>query len=154
MRIVALISKQTEKGQEEKKKNKMSCLTRHMIGVTCQVSRVVCHLSLMSTATATDPSPANSTIMQRKLFCKDQKTQKFQRPKNYLNNQKKQKQKQTYIGMPILVIHSLTTRLQSNRKRVFRNGTDTHTHNSLTLLSSFRHDNRISLNRSKCQNNG
>ena len=42
--------------------------------VTCQVLRVACHLSLTPTATATDPSHANSPFMYSRLICKDQKT--------------------------------------------------------------------------------
>ena len=48
----------------------MPCVTCHLSGVMCQVSRVTCHLSLTPTATATDP-PANSPIMHSRLVCED-----------------------------------------------------------------------------------
>ena len=53
----------------------MPCVTCHLSGVMCQVSRVTCHLSLTPTATATDPSPANSpTLCTAGWFLRSQKS--------------------------------------------------------------------------------
>ena len=87
----------------------------HMFNVlrfTCRVSPVTCHFSLTPTATATDPPTANFPIMHSRLVCKEP---------------------QTHLGMAILAIHSSTRSLQSTRKQVFRDGTDTRTHDSQTL---------------------
>ena len=48
----------------------------HVLCVMCLVSHVTCHLSLTTTGTAIDPSPANYTIMHSWLVCKDRKTEK------------------------------------------------------------------------------
>ena len=45
----------------------VSCVMCHVSCVLCPVSRVTCHLSLMPTATATDPLPANSLIIHSRL---------------------------------------------------------------------------------------
>ena len=52
--IILLIEE--EKKEEEKRVN-------YNLGVTCSVSPVPCNMSLMPTATATDPFPANSPSM-------------------------------------------------------------------------------------------
>ena len=54
------------------KKNKINC---HMSHITCHMSFITCHLSPMPVATATDPSPANSTTMHWKRTNKKSKTQ-------------------------------------------------------------------------------
>ena len=101
-------SKMERNGKE--KINTLSFVTCQVSGVTCQMSgvtcymlRVICHLSLTLTAKATDPTPANSPIMQS-----------------------------TSNGMPILAIHSSTRSLQSTKKRGFRNETDRQTHRHTT----------------------
>ena len=40
--------------------------------ITCLMLCVTCHKSLMQTATATDPTPANSPTMHNRFLCKDQ----------------------------------------------------------------------------------
>ena len=40
--------------------------------VRCQVSLGTCHLSLTLTATDTDPPPANSPTMHRRLICQEE----------------------------------------------------------------------------------
>ena len=56
----------------------MLCVMCHMSGVRCQVShflfhvsRGTCHMSLSPTATATDPSAANSYTIHSRMVCKD-----------------------------------------------------------------------------------
>ena len=59
--------------------------------VVCRRSPVTCHLSLMPKATATDPPPANSPAMHRRMVGKDQKMfnkniNKKDKEKNMLNS--------------------------------------------------------------------
>jgi hypothetical protein len=56
----------------------VSCVMCHVSGVRCQVSHVLnclspvtCHMPLMPTATATDPTPANSPTKHSRLVRKD-----------------------------------------------------------------------------------
>ena len=56
----------------------VSCFMCHVSGVRCQVSHVLnclspvtCHMPLMPTATATDPTPANSPTKHSRLVRKD-----------------------------------------------------------------------------------
>ena len=51
----------------------MSYAPCHMTHVTGRVSPVTCHMSLMSTAIATDPPPANPSNMHRRMLHKDPK---------------------------------------------------------------------------------
>ena len=57
---------ETDRKKKKKEREKMSCVTCHMSCVTCHMSCVTCRvshdLSLMPTATATDP-PGNSLVM-------------------------------------------------------------------------------------------
>ena len=47
----------------------MSFVRCHMSCVMCRMSPVTCHMSLTPTATATDPTPANSpTVLSRMLL--------------------------------------------------------------------------------------
>ena len=62
----------------------MSCVTCQVSPVKCQVSSVrcrksavSCQLSVTPTATATDPTPANSPIMHSRLVAKTQPPKKF-----------------------------------------------------------------------------
>ena len=104
----------------------VTCHTSHVMChvscVTCRVSPVTCHLSLLLTATATDPPPANSSIMHSRLVHKDPKTQNKSKCNKNNNNPKMSR------GMPILAIHSSSRSLQSTRKRVFFVMARTHTH--------------------------
>ena len=52
------------------------CVMCHVSRVMCRVSCLTCHLPLMLTVTATNPPPANSSIMHSRLVCKDPKTKK------------------------------------------------------------------------------
>ena len=110
---------------------------------TCPVSKgprafhlptVTCHLSLMATATAKDPPPANSPIMNSRLVCKDPKTQKQFKHKKSLRRQKLEKQ---IRGMPILSICSSIGCFQSTGEWGFGNSTDrrTRTHPRLTDIA-------------------
>ena len=83
--------------------------------VMCLVPRVGCHRSLMPTATATDPTNANSPITHSRQVRKDLKVRK---------NVKTGKMSR---GMPILAIRSPTRSLQSNGKRGFKTWTDRQT---------------------------
>ena len=51
----------------------MSTIRCHVSHVMCHMSRVTYYLSITPTATATDPPPANSTIMHSSLFTKSPK---------------------------------------------------------------------------------
>ena len=46
------------------------CVTYHMSLVICHIKCFACHLSLMPSATATDPPPANSPTMHSRLVWK------------------------------------------------------------------------------------
>ena len=50
---------------------------RQVSVVSCLVTPVTCHMSLTQTATATDPSPANSPTMHSRIICKDPKNLLF-----------------------------------------------------------------------------
>ena len=59
--------------------------------VMCHMS---CHLSLMPTATATNPPPAKSPITDSRLVCKRQKEEeKVENAKNHQNEEKKNREK-------------------------------------------------------------
>ena len=51
----------------------------HVSCVTCCVSPVTCHMSLMPTATFTDPPPANFPNIHIRLVSKDPKKSKSKR---------------------------------------------------------------------------
>ena len=55
----------------------------------CHISRVACHMSLTSTATATDPPPSNSPTMHSMLVHKDPKSLKISKPKTIIETDKK-----------------------------------------------------------------
>ena len=58
----------------------------HMSGVMCCLTSFTCHLSLMPTATATNPPTANSPIIHSRLVCNEEKKQKkFKTQKNLQN---------------------------------------------------------------------
>ena len=124
VRIVAPIPKRTEREERKKRRRKKSC-------VTCRVSRVTCHLSLTPTATAIDPPPTNSPIMQSQLVPRDTKPKQISKHKIHQNN----KNTKMSRGMPILAIHSLTRSLQSTRKWGFCNGAR-HTDKRLTDIAT------------------
>ena len=63
----------------------VSCTMYHVTHVACRRSPVICHLSLMPKATATDPQPANSPTMYGRMVGKGQK-----------NREKKNMQKQNF----------------------------------------------------------
>ena len=98
----------------------MSHVTFHMSHVTCRMLRVTCHLSLTPTATATDPSPANSPIMHSRLVCQPNFSPSS-KAQSHWNNKKTN----TSRGMPILPIRSSTRSLQFTGKRGFHDGRQT-----------------------------
>ena len=63
------------KGQVSHFTCNVSCTMYHVTHVACRRSPVICHLSLMPKATATDPPPANSPTMHSRMVGKDQKNQ-------------------------------------------------------------------------------
>ena len=105
----------------------MSSVTCHMPCVTFHVSPVPCHLSLTLTAIANNPPPANSPIM---LVRKDPKTKK----KGYFFYffYLKTKTQQCLDVSQYQRLRPLTTSLQSTGRRLFRDSTNTHTHDIRT----------------------
>ena len=83
-------------------------------------SHVTCNLSPAPTATATDPVPNNSPIMQSRLFQQD--------PKQYPETKKSSKLSPTkgVLSFAILAIRSWTRGLQLSRFRLRMEGTTTH----------------------------
>ena len=65
--------------------------TCHVSRVMCCVLHITCHLSLTSTATATDPPPANLPIMHSRLVRKDPRTQKLFKTQKIIETSKNQK---------------------------------------------------------------
>ena len=55
----------------------MSCVTCHLSQVKCHLLCVTCHMSLMQTATAMDPPPANSLTMHSRMVGKDPRINVF-----------------------------------------------------------------------------
>ena len=89
----------------------VSCVMCHMSCVMCQVLRVIYHLSLTQTVTATDPPPANSPIMRSRQVHKDtQKQNKNVNTQIIIDTTKTQKR--------LEVQGSLIRGLQSTRMRV------------------------------------
>ena len=101
-----------------KRREKMSGVMCQASRVTCHKSCVACHLSLLPTATATDPPPADSPTMHNRLVLKDQTTQTIKNSKSHQNR------KTTKISrsMPTLLICSLTRSVLSTRKQVSKHG--------------------------------
>ena len=85
----------------------MSCVTCHLSPVICWVSYVTCHMSLRSTAIATDPpclGRSNSLTMHSRVVCKDPKTQFFWK----LQQKSIEKHKNVSSWNPILAMRPLT----------------------------------------------
>ena len=62
LNLLTCADKRTDRKEEEKYKKKL-----HMSCVTCHMLRVTCHLSVTPTATATDAPPANFPTMHCRL---------------------------------------------------------------------------------------
>ena len=62
-------------------------------------SPFTCHLSLMPTDTATDPTLVNSPTMHRRLVCKDRNCCPAYIPKNQKLNQNKKLQKKMVFSL-------------------------------------------------------
>ena len=99
----------------------------HVTHVAYCRSPVICHLSLMPKATATDLPPANSPTMHSRMVGKDQKNQN----KN-LNKRERKKTCKSKMsrGRPNLRLRSLTRSLQSTGKRCLQTWTDRQTDRS------------------------
>ena len=76
----------------------VSCTMYHGIPVACRRSPVICHLSLMPKATATDPPPANSPTMHSRMVGKDQKNQNKTQSKQKREEKKHAKSKFLGVG--------------------------------------------------------
>ena len=96
---------------------KRSHVTCHMSHVTCHMPPVTYNLSLMPKAT--DPHPANYTIMDSRLVCKDPKTKKVRKHKKLSNCFKKR----VFFSFPILAIYSSTRSLQLSGFQSLTEGT-------------------------------
>ena len=102
----------------------VSCTMYPVTHVAFCRSPVICHLSLMPKATATDPPPANSPTMHSRMVGKDQKNQN--KNLNKREREKKCKSKMSR-GRPNLRLRSLTRSLQSTGKRCLQTWTDRQT---------------------------
>ena len=111
MRIVRL------KPNRKKRTDQVSFLTCHVSHVTRHVAPVTCHLSSVTNANSHRPSHRPSPGLL-KIF------------KNH--------QTKLWYGRPILAIHPSTRGLQSPRKWLFSDGTDTHTDNRRIFTMIFK----------------
>ena len=82
--------------------------TCHMSHVMCHLSPIICHLSLTPTATATNPPPSNSPIIQRRLGCTNQKTLNMSRRKKSLEEEKNPAYARQRISRPMQIVRAFS----------------------------------------------